>query len=261
MLHQSVGRSVEGTTYIASVFVRADAPQTIVLSSNLSASVCDVSSNWTRCVTPPAEGNGQSILQLQIRTTIAGGSIDLYLWGAQVEASTAPTSPEIRSEPLWQSLLQLGINRFSFSSNTFQTSFLSRMRASAVAWDMFIDRPFTGWGLGSFPSEFSQRAPHLPPSQHAHNLVLQSLSETGILGLISWLLPLVYLSVSQWRRSWRTFLPILLCMTILNLGDQTYFYAGTYYPLWIGLGLVSNVGNYTLPESLENSAVTRRRNS
>jgi hypothetical protein len=49
---QGMGQSEPGVPYVASVYLRADEPQTIGLSSHLASARCEVGLEWERCVTP-----------------------------------------------------------------------------------------------------------------------------------------------------------------------------------------------------------------
>lgn len=57
------------------------------------------------------------------------------------------------------------------------------------AWQMYLDRPFTGWGLGTFRFLYLQYKPVLSgeSGEYAHNDYLQFLLELGPIGLILFL--------------------------------------------------------------------------
>ena len=68
-----------------------------------------------------------------------------------------------------------------------------------TAWKMFLDRPLFGWGIGNFKMKFlSYQAEAIKAfpvfrasyqnAQEAHNEYLQLLAETGIIGLVAFLL-------------------------------------------------------------------------
>lgn len=84
---------------------------------------------------------------------------------------------------------ELGLNRFVDFSSTSST----RLIAWKIAWQGFIDRPITGWGLDTFHLIFN--ANYNPISlryslyetwfDRAHNTVLDVLSMTGVVGILT----------------------------------------------------------------------------
>ena len=67
---------------------------------------------------------------------------------------------------------------------------VERMATWQAGWEMFQDYPVLGVGAGNFDSAY--RAYHLKgwehPRGHAHNVYLNALAETGVLGLAAYLL-------------------------------------------------------------------------
>lgn len=65
-----------------------------------------------------------------------------------------------------------------------------RLQIAREAWEMFLQAPFLGVGWGQFPwHDFEYRALHgrsigTWPFNHAHNIVLQLLAETGLAGTL-----------------------------------------------------------------------------
>jgi O-antigen ligase len=78
------------------------------------------------------------------------------------------------------------------------------------AWLMFVSHPFLGTGFGEFAWNAFGLAADLPGfvppglDQHAHNLLLQLLAETGVAGLLCFAVPL---AVWLWRTPWRALSP------------------------------------------------------
>lgn len=78
------------------------------------------------------------------------------------------------------------------SNYAVDPSVLGRMAAQEVAWAMFRDRPLFGFGPGLYALE----APHYAglvetavprPTDAAHNLYAQAAAETGVVGLLGWI--------------------------------------------------------------------------
>jgi O-antigen ligase len=65
-----------------------------------------------------------------------------------------------------------------------------RLQVAREAWEMFLQAPFLGVGWGQFPwQDFEYRAQHgralsTWPFNHAHNIVLHLLAETGLAGTL-----------------------------------------------------------------------------
>ena len=67
------------------------------------------------------------------------------------------------------------------------------MKFIVVAWDMFTEAPLIGYGFGSFGIYYSGLDGNIYP----HNLVLEILSELGLIGLFIFLLFCVFLLKSS----------------------------------------------------------------
>jgi len=70
------------------------------------------------------------------------------------------------------------------------TNIAHRLQIAREAWEMFLQAPFLGVGWGQFPlNDFEYRALHGStlntwPFNHAHNIVLHLLAETGLAGTL-----------------------------------------------------------------------------
>ncbi len=84
-----------------------------------------------------------------------------------------------------------------------------------VAWNMFCDRPLFGCGFGHYRDEsinyLSDRSTDLPLEVARpyvqHNAFLGLLTETGLAGLVPWILVLVFWGYDAWRL-WRSDSPL-----------------------------------------------------
>lgn len=87
--------------------------------------------------------------------------------------------------------LRLRMHRIGFDD----ASIVTRLNYASLAWNMFLERPVLGWGLGGFELRLGVAGSGETP----HNLVLELLSETGLLGFVpfaSLVLLAVYVSVA-----------------------------------------------------------------
>lgn len=122
-----------------------------------------------------------------------------------------------------------------------------------VAWQMFLDAPWLGKGLGTFMSHYLSYVPVLVGDwsrpQYAHNCFLQILAEVGLLGfgafvaLLGWLLAA---AVRQCRRAGPTHAAMLAGLLaavtglLINMAFDTAFYALSLATIfWALLGLTA----------------------
>jgi O-antigen ligase len=83
---------------------------------------------------------------------------------------------------------------------------VQRSLLAATALGTFVEAPLMGGGLGSFVYAFT---PSAPPATYAHNMVLELLAETGLVGSITVLVPLIVVAWMSVRRLRRTHDPEL----------------------------------------------------
>lgn len=240
ILNQGVEQSRPEEYYVASAYLRGTVAATVVLSSNLAASDCRVSTSWTRCVTPAARGDGVLWVQLQVHAAEPGGSVDFQLAGAQVERSRAVSTPQNTSQPTWLRLARRLGDLQATGKWTPRTSALWRLDQIKVAWNASLSRPVIGIGRGAFGAYYEERRAEYVTSSahHAHNQVLNTLAEEGIAGFVALLLPIAAGVVVTWDRRRREWLIVLPALLILQLGDATYFFSGVLYPLWAFVGVL-----------------------
>ena len=100
----------------------------------------------------------------------------------------------------WNRVLGL---RDAFETTTLDWSVYLRLKALQTAWEMFLERPFTGIGIGNF---WDASAPRLFVRMVVHNSYLEILVGTGVFGLTAFLMMLLSglrHSVTGTRRLWR----------------------------------------------------------
>ncbi|MGI6712531.1 MAG: O-antigen ligase family protein [Bacillota bacterium] len=61
-------------------------------------------------------------------------------------------------------------------------SFQGHVTMSQAAWEMFLESPLWGNGAGSFKERLVEKYPNFTQKSDAHNFILQSLAETGLVG-------------------------------------------------------------------------------
>lgn len=128
----------------------------------------------------------------------------------------------------------------------------NRVEIWKYTWEIILDYPLTGVGLGRFQHVFSQ---YVEPSSliynnqadrfapHAHNAYLMIWAVSGVGGIISFL----YLLRSFFKTLWRSFakspcatsgiIGMLLAILITSFVDNTFFAAYSYKLFWLMYGL------------------------
>jgi O-antigen ligase len=115
----------------------------------------------------------------------------------------------------------------AFQSETIKSRFLDaleegdlarRQQIYPTAWAMFNEKPLTGWGPVNAEYELGMRLAHdEETSKNAHNMVLQVLMTSGIVGAIPFLAGTLLALFAAWRsrNGPRGIVPLALMATIL----------------------------------------------
>ncbi|MCI5066426.1 O-antigen ligase family protein [bacterium] len=91
----------------------------------------------------------------------------------------------------------LGIALVLFSRYREPRAIVARQEIWSVGWERILEQPFFGSGIGTFIE-----SPYRPNSfVHTHNIVLQVLLETGIVGLLSFLCFVVAMSAFVMKKT------------------------------------------------------------
>lgn len=240
LLLQTAGPSSKGEPYIASIYLRSDIPLKVLLSNNISYIYCDVVSSWSRCVTPPGIGDGNAYALLRLRAVETVDSFDLEIWGPQLEIGLEAKRSVVTEATLFTKLLyrMTTLRNVLFTENSVD---YFRLEIFAAAWNVFLQTPVAGQGIGQLSSIFSSmNFGYVTPPAHAHNLVLQTLGETGVLGLLSWLIVFwgTLFSISKQQRL--KLAPLVTGVLMLNVIDFTYYANISYFGYWLTVGLVAS---------------------
>jgi O-Antigen ligase len=252
VVYQNVATSAAGLPYIGSIFLRADTPQTVVLSTQLSQIECNVTLEWQRCITPIGFGDGKATVQLRLETRASPGSFEVYAWGAQLEQAENVSTLQVQNLPSIASrtVERLGLGPQSTSSSQ-QLSLDLRLTLFREAFTLFLKHPITGVGFGKFSASLKERNILVGEFGHAHNLMLNMMAEMGVLGLLSWAIPFFGVLALSWGRCWRTLLPLVVATLFLNLFDITFYSNGVYYVYWLSIGLLVNKCCYDVSSTME----------
>lgn len=257
LVSNNVTLGQEGTTYVVSAYFRADEATTIVLGSNYNTTECRLTPEWSRCQTPPAEGNGANYVQFKLSASQPGAAVAFQLRAPQVEAGDAASDPQAS----WRTPVRTLVNevvmpRLAPAAWPTDRNVATRLAAFRVAWSDFLGSPLLGIGKGRFavgageapadaqPAEAPAGAPPAGAATprvaaHAHNLFLQVAAEEGAIGLLGLLALLLFTAISAARANPLRVLPLLAAALVLNLFDVAFFRAGNYYVYWVALGALS----------------------
>lgn len=227
VLFQSVEVSRPGEPYTASIYLRSALPQTVVLSTQLTRTECDVTSTWTRCVSGPGIGDGYAAAQLRLEVLQAGDRLDVFASGPQLERSNAVSA----YAPKGRALLPVHIaGRFS-PAELLESRPSARRAATRNALVVVEARPWLGVGIGQINTAAraldSERASSA--TQHTHNLLLHRLAEDGAIGIAGWVLILASAIAVAWQAYRWDIAPWLLALIVLNTPDMTFFHSGSFF--------------------------------
>jgi len=113
----------------------------------------------------------------------------------------------------------------------------ARLEAHEQAWGVIRATWPWGAGYGAF-AEVSRDLPgRMFVATHAHHQVLQIAAETGGLGLLAWLAPLI---AATWGLGWRgvwLLAPVIAVAGVLFFSEAPFLHVSAFYATWTALGL------------------------
>jgi len=139
---------------------------------------------------------------------------------------------------------------FFFGQDSFQSSNENRLVLNDIAWEAFTDRPVHGTGPGTFTSVVDAYPLYLEmfgEALDAHGFIQKVGSELGALGLISFVMLLLYIIYRIWNSfrqkhdddEWSFLLIAVLLMAVggivFQLFQTSYFVSKMWLPLGVGL--------------------------
>lgn len=149
------------------------------------------------------------------------------------------------------------ISNLSINYQTGYQSNRERMLMWHSALAMFVDHPLVGVGLNNFHNEYLEKYKDptaIEPQWHAHNVFLNTLAETGIVGFIGLMSLLIYLYydvLKAWRKNndivAKIYFFSLLTFSINFLTDVLF--CGHYlklptYIFWLITGMYISLSRY-----------------
>jgi hypothetical protein len=236
LVFQSVGRSQLGVPYVASIYLRSDTPQRLVLSTHLSNATCEVDATWRRCVTPPGIGDDRLQAQFHLLAAQPGGRVDVLVYGAQYEVGRSASAFQ-GGRPDW--IPQAIVRRFDLRRLTALPD--DRVAIWRAGLDAVRERPWVGVGLPASETLLLERTRELlPPGvTYAHNLLVHLLLVHGLVGLLGATAIGGALVLAAGRGGWGRIAPLLVALALLNTWDLTLFEPEVALPVVAGLALAA----------------------
>ncbi len=109
------------------------------------------------------------------------------------------------------------------------------------AYNLFLNKPFLGNGVNTFRYECKKFKHDYHCSTHPHNYILQILAETGLLGLIFYLIIYFYFINNFFKKNF-------IGIKILSLGLLIYLFpfspSGNFFNNWLNMMLYYVIGLY-----------------
>lgn len=165
----------------------------------------------------------------------------VFAFGAIALGALAVTTPQLRER------LERTAHALAADQNGVDMALSGRAQIWGAAWCMIKDEPVNGVGARGFRQAFPACDPlhgatpawGKGPAHHAHQIILEILSETGVIGLLMWLAG----AALAWR-AWRFATPeakdrarpamLALAVTVFPFNTHLAFYS----TFWGGLALM-----------------------
>ena len=149
-----------------------------------------------------------ALLAVVIMPTAARGALVSLLVGLSlIVLSRAKPSVRLRNAVVAVALL-CGVGLAAYRSDSMRNRFLTatdtvdlaqREQLFPAAWEMTKQKPFVGWGPINNRYELERYVPRVElPSREAHNVVLELLTQTGLLGAVPFLIGLALCVRAAW---------------------------------------------------------------
>jgi O-antigen ligase len=196
------------------------------------------------------------LLMVVVRTGARGSQLALVLALITLIVRRASISQKVKTTfivlavivSLGWAVYQIDAVRERWERTFYEGEIASRDRLMPVAWEMFLERPITGWGPINHYWEMNIRTGD-PDGGDPHNLYLWLLNETGLLGSIPFLMGLWFCWCSAWkaRGSDQASLPLAWLVFVLAINTSgTYLY---YKLVWFALAYAVASGSYAVVRS------------
>lgn len=223
--------------YVASAYLRADKPASVVLSSGLAKTTCHLVTRWTRCVTPASDGNGHTFAAFSLQFPPSASHVVFDMWGAQLEQATKPGPTQVTPR---LSVITSILNRFKNPTSMMNHDIKPRLATMAAAWSMFLAHPWKGVGLQGWAKAYARTpwARNYPGLPDSHDQVLYALATGSVWALIALLLPPVGALILL-KSAWRRWVPLAVGLVLITVLDVTFYYSFIYIPFWFAIGFLA----------------------
>lgn len=230
--------------YVASVYLRSDTPGSLVLSTNHSSVVCEISSSWNRCVTPPANASPGHNLQFQLRfpppfvEAGAESQTSFEMWGPQLEEGTVASEFQLGPPAITtRNTVRRLVRRLDVRTWRDDVNVTSRLAAFSFAAKQIVKAPIAGYGVASFTPNYATEVGAESAIAHSHNLILEVLFERGLIGLVVFLghFAAVFIFLGRHAYAW-WLLIFVLALEIVNI---SFYSSAIYYVFWLAFTVLA----------------------
>ncbi|HID86926.1 MAG TPA: O-antigen ligase domain-containing protein [Anaerolineae bacterium] len=222
------------------------------MSAGAAAAVVAGAWSWTLIAgqSPPEQARGMrrralGLLWLGLvlgSLLVLGGGLDRL-----------PTTVTTRLGSVIEASIPVDVSTVEITDENFAT--IERLAHWQAALGMWRDHPWLGVGIGNYVAAYPRYA--LPrwddPLGHAHNYYLNIAAETGLVGLVAYLLFLAAAFWQTWRAALRASHPLALWNTSYPHSDsvEAVYSTGLARGIAIGvLGLLTALSTHSLTDNL-----------
>jgi O-antigen ligase len=143
--------------------------------------------------------------------------------------------------------------------------FAQRENLFPAAWQMFLEKPLVGWGPVNNRYEIERHVPRAElPFRETHNMVLELLTETGLLGAIPYLIGVWLCARASWRAQSGAHgvLPLaMMVFVLISKMTTSGIYTKTHWfvlAFAVASGSRARFGRVVMPSSLAGTRSWRR---
>jgi len=127
--------------------------------------------------------------------------------------------------------------RFYSSFDLKEGSNQGRLSMWSKSWEVSLDNPIWGVGIGNYPLEVNPSANYREPI-YAHNTYLDIASETGVINALVWIMALVFSLMAFLKKAKKDELFLMGIVSVVIFSAHSIFETGIYSPVVLTLFLI-----------------------
>lgn len=190
---------------------------------------------------------GASIALSYGRTSLLAGMVALLAWAAfgrsqgkrMQNVAVGILIIGTLAVTIWYVNPEMVLARFRQTVEGYETGDYNRLSSGRAdiwseGWEMFTEQPLLGVGFGAFSLKYADRTGDLP--RNTHNMYLERLAETGLIGGMLFLAVMASLGAVAWRSGrWRHIAIAWWCALAIAVFGATI---GRAKEFWFAFGVV-----------------------